>query len=901
MANFQNINYQMRIQNKASGALRGLAQAFTGVDKSAGGAYSRIRKVNQQFYNINKDANRASMGVKGFGNSMLSLKNILSWTGFYMMGRGIFGSIKGSFEAIETANLFSVSLGEVAKESNELLKSMSAISGMDLTNLQSSVGTYALLARSMGMADTQAKVLSENTAKLALDLSSLMNVPIEQVMQDLRSGLVGQSETVYKYGIDVTEAGIKAEAMAQGITKSVRNMSQGEKMALRYSVMLKNTTLAQGDFARTLNQPANQLRILQERFVSLSRAIGNIFTPLMSIILPIANAIIKILIDVANAIAKIVGFKPPEIKPIGGAMKGVADDAERLDDAVGGAGKSAKALKNSLLGIDEINLLPKDTDSSGGGGGGSGVGGDSILDSMNIPSFDNLFDSIKTKSDEIYEKLLKWKTPMMDFGQTVWDVLSNIGKTGMTIGKILSVDLEYGAKIIQSQFVELGTTILGVFKDLSKLNTPLQEWLWGNFVPYMSTAIREVSKRWSILLEDINMIFADLWNIVIFPILNAFVTDGLPLITEFASEAEKALTTFFETADMIFDLLWQDVQVPYMKFLTDAILDLQKILSRFWNEYGKPIFGALKSNMQTTGEIFKSVWVGFLEPMFSAFMNNIDWLWNKHLAPLVENVAGFVADFIILWSVLYREFIKPMVDAFVERFAPPIVATFKIIGDVAGTIFAFIADYVNSFITIFRGLMQFFTGVFTGDWSKAWNGIKNIFIGVWQGMTAPFKAVLNVIIDLLNGVINAFENGMNGVISGILNSKLVKAYNEMAGLFGQKQINVGFRLNIPNIPKLAQGGMISSGQLFEAGEMGKAEMIGSYQGKTTVMPLENTNFVSAIHDAVFSAVKSATSSNSTSNDGGDVILKVGESEFGRIAIDTINNISKQEGKLLLNI
>ena len=116
----------------------------------------------------------------------------------------------------------------------------------------------------MGMVDEQAQILSTNTYHLALDIASLNNVPIQQAMEDLRSGLVGQSETVYKYGIDVTEASLKTEALAEGITKSVRNMSQGEKMALRYNVMLKSTGLAQGDFAKTIASPANQFKIFRK-------------------------------------------------------------------------------------------------------------------------------------------------------------------------------------------------------------------------------------------------------------------------------------------------------------------------------------------------------------------------------------------------------------------------------------------------------------------------------------------------------------------------------------------------------------------------------------------------------------------------------------------------------------
>ena len=136
-----------------------------------------------------------------------------------------------------------------------------------------------------GLSAENASILAENTNRLALDLGALTNRSFTKVAEDLRSGLIGQSKTMYKYGIDVTEAAIKQEALNQGIKKSVRHMSQAEKMALRYSVMLKQSGLAHGDFANTINRPANQLRILSERFLTLGRSIGNLFIPILNSVL----------------------------------------------------------------------------------------------------------------------------------------------------------------------------------------------------------------------------------------------------------------------------------------------------------------------------------------------------------------------------------------------------------------------------------------------------------------------------------------------------------------------------------------------------------------------------------------------------------------------------------------
>ena len=376
-----------------------------------GGFYNKLRNVNNSLSNISKDANRVGDGFSGMTKAFSGFNQVLGVSKIYMLGTEMAGAIKASLDMIETVNLFNVSLGQTAEASNKALVSLSELYGLDLTNLQNSVGTYALLARSMGMTSEQADQLSNNTAKLALDLSSLTNVPINQVMADLRSGLVGQSETVYKYGIDVTEAGLETEAMNQGIKKSVRDMSQGEKMALRYATMIRQTGLAQGDFARTISSPANQLKVLKEQFITLARALGSIFIPMLNAILPYLNAFVSILIDLANAVASFFGFEAPEVansdigSQIGSVVEGADDAGDSLDDAT----KSAKKFKSALVGIDEINLLPMpDAEDAGAKGKKKSGGGDvgSILGDIKLPSVKPWLDNIKAVSDEIKAKLI---------------------------------------------------------------------------------------------------------------------------------------------------------------------------------------------------------------------------------------------------------------------------------------------------------------------------------------------------------------------------------------------------------------------------------------------------------------------------------------------------------------
>jgi len=179
---------------KLSVMLTGSAKDFTksiqqvkttvkGATKDFSGWYASIRKSNNQLSNITKDANRASTSIKGLSTAMKGFNQVIGASKMYLIADVIAKGIKSNMDMIETVNLFSVSMGQLAVETDAFAQSMSDVMGLDKTNIQSSIGTFNLLARSMGMTDKNAQTLSTNTAKLALDLSSLTNVPINQVMQ----------------------------------------------------------------------------------------------------------------------------------------------------------------------------------------------------------------------------------------------------------------------------------------------------------------------------------------------------------------------------------------------------------------------------------------------------------------------------------------------------------------------------------------------------------------------------------------------------------------------------------------------------------------------------------------------------------------------------------------------
>ena len=401
------------------------------VTSSSKMARDSLHDLSKSFVTLDKDGKRANTSMQGLVGSLGGLKRIIGGIGIYKLADGIAKASQSAMDIRESVHMYNIAMGEFAEVTSVAVDKLSELSGMDRIKMLDTVGEYNLLARSMGMTAENAVVLSENTNRLALDLSALTNRSVVKVQQDLRSGLIGQSKTMYKYGVDVTEAALKQEALNQGIEKSVRHMSQAEKMALRYSVMIKQTGLSHGDFANTIESPANQLRILSDRMLTASRSLGTIFIPMLSKVLPYLNAFATAINNIFVSLAKIFGYEGSVNEKIENTSSdfgtGMADGLDDVSDSAKGTGKAVDKLRKKvqrLAGFDELNILGSpETPSSPSGGKGGGAGGGAVggID-FDLKGFDSLIDNISQVSDELVEKVQK----VLEF---IFDLVKWIGIT----------------------------------------------------------------------------------------------------------------------------------------------------------------------------------------------------------------------------------------------------------------------------------------------------------------------------------------------------------------------------------------------------------------------------------------------------------------------------------------
>jgi hypothetical protein len=393
---------------------------------------ARIQKLITSTNNLSKSNDKASTSYVNLaakiGIAVVAVKKAASVLARF---------INKSNQYVEDLNLFTASMGEYASAAQEYAERVSEIVGIDPAEWLRNQGVFMTITKGFGVASDRAYTMSRNLTQLGYDISSFFNIPFEEAFQKLQSGIAGELEPLRRLGYDLSVARLQQEAYTLGIEKKVSAMTQAEKAELRYYAIMTQVTTAQGDMARTLNAPANQLRVLQAQVTQCARAIGNIFIPALNAILPYAIAVAKVIRLIANAIASLFGFALPEIdySGIGATVGGVADSTQDIGDGLGDATKKAKELKNALLGIDELNIISPPEDTSGSGAGGIGdIGGGGL--GFDLPTYDFLDGAISSKVDEIVQKMKEWLglNKEIDSWADLFD--TRLGKILLTVGAI---------------------------------------------------------------------------------------------------------------------------------------------------------------------------------------------------------------------------------------------------------------------------------------------------------------------------------------------------------------------------------------------------------------------------------------------------------------------------------
>ena len=406
---------------------------------------SKIQKLITSTEKYNASARKATSTTGKFTSGLKALNVAAVAITFRKIGHFIAQAVTESNKYQEDLNLFTVALGQYAAEAQNYAEKVSDVMGIDPAQWLRNQGVFNTLLTGFGDTAERAQLMSQNLTQLGYDISSFFNISIEDAMQKLQSGISGELEPLRRLGYDLSQARLEQTALNLGIKESVANMTQAEKAELRYYAIMTQVTTAQGDMARTLEAPANQLRILQAQLTQAARAIGNIFIPALNAILPYAIAVVQVIREIANALANLAGFKLTEVdySGVNSAAVGAGSLADNLDDAAG----AAKKLKQYTAGFDELNVFAPNT----GSGSGAGAGGAGGFD-FDLPTYDFLGDAVQTRIGEI-KKMIE---------DTLVEITTIVSGFMLAVGAILvvtGVNIPLGVGLMAAGAVGLAATV----------------------------------------------------------------------------------------------------------------------------------------------------------------------------------------------------------------------------------------------------------------------------------------------------------------------------------------------------------------------------------------------------------------------------------------------------------
>lgn len=840
-------------------AMKPFADEMNKVSSGFSAFPSRIQRLITSTEQYNGTVRRATTSTNAWNSALKAI----SFAAIYRAAAKLLGiAIAKSSQYTEDLNLFTVSMGKYAEEAYNYAQKVSDVMGIDPAEWMRNQGVFNTIITGFGVAGDKAAFMSKNLTQLGYDLASFYNIDFESAMQKVQSGISGELEPLRRLGYDLSVARLEQERLNLGIDKSVSSMTQAEKSQLRYYAMMTQVTQVQGDMARTLENPANMLRVLRAELEQAARAVGNIFIPILTKVLPIAIAVASALQEIIAAIAALFGVTVKSPKwgdAIGSASAGSGAIADNMDSAAG----SAKELKRYLAGFDELNVLPDQN--QGGSGSGAGVGGGDL--GLDLPGYDFLKNAVTTQIDEWKKKLeplvsfvkdnlkeilgliatigialLAWKLSN-DFLNGIM-ALKTLGKNGLSIpltiaaGVILtaaSFSIEFRAikdaiedKLNSFNFGEIILSGLGGTVGAGVIGKGIGQLIFkafkGSAVAKAITAGGGTISTGLIgaaiggIVAGIPMFVTGVYD----AIMNGLNTLNGLLIPAGSTLAATGIGAIIGTAIGSVGGPVGAAIGALVGLVIGALTDLGILIYQKWDEicaFFAPVAEWFNVNVvQPISGFFSGLWTGIVKT-FSPAVTWFSDLW-KSVSQTFEDVfynigvlvSGTWETIKIVWGIVSGWFDTNVIQ--------PVASFFSGLWD---GISSWAIKSWNKISTVFSGIAAWFDAnvirPIVGFFTDLWTDITVIF-GKVVGF---FKGVINGVLSGLNSAISYAFGGINSILRSIRGFSIA-GFTPFSGLR---------EISVPQIPMLADGGFVDQGQLFIAREAG-AEMVGSIGRRTAV-------------------------------------------------------------------
>ena len=699
----------------------------------------------------------------------------------------------------EVQNVVDVTFPRMSRRVEEFTKSAAQSFGLSETMAKRFTGTFGAMAKAFGFGEKAAYDMSTTLTGLAGDVASFYNISQDEAYTKLKSVFTGETESLKDLGVVMTQAALDQYALANGFKKTTQAMSEAEKVALRYQFVQDQLSLASGDFIRTSDSWANQVRVLKLQFDSLKATIGqgliNVLTPVIKVI----NTIIGKMMSLANAFKAftemLAGKKGSGSASAVEGMKAVSDGAANVGTSVskiGGAAKqAAKDLKSVTTGIDELNIIDPDIGSSASGTGG-GYDVDSFdMGELDTSPMDELDARYQALIDRVKELQILFKEGFQ-IGFQNQEGLEIIQKSLQGIKKSLldiftdSAVQEAANSLLDSFALNLGKTA-GSF---ASIGVTIGANLLGGIDSYLSSNVGYIKERlvnsfdakedilnaWGDFAAD----FADVFKVlegetgqqITANIVEIFANAALGaeevVSRDFANISRLISDVFSSNKDKIKDTIASALEPleTVTGSLADLVTNTFSEISRTYDEYIAPAFDRFTAGWQ---EIVS----GALDAYNEYLAPTLDWIADRFSVLASDYIQPLLDAFVHLWGAAtealsaFWEFISPFVSWLFETFFAGLSTWLSDLWTQFEGIFGFVSTLLTGFTEAAATFIEFIVNIFTGEWSEAWLNIQTIVSIVWNTIQTLINTVLNTIRNIIRNILNAIKNNVSVVVNGI--------------------------------------------------------------------------------------------------------------------------------------
>ena len=760
----------------------------------------------------------------------------------------------------EVQNVVDVTFTTMSDKVNEFAKNAMTSAGLSETMAKRYVGTFGAMSKSFGFSESQAYDMSTALTQLTGDVASFYNISQDLAYIKLKSVFTGETETLKDLGVVMTQSALDQYALANGYGKTTSEMTEQEKVALRLAFVQKQLSAASGDFIRTSDSWANQVRVMQLQLQSLKATVGqgliNIFTPVLKVI----NILLGKLATLANAFKGftelITGKKSSgQTSGTGAGLAGTdaiadtadqygqaADNAEKLADAnkdnATATKKANKETKNYLSSLDEVHKATSTgsgssyTPSSSGGSGGTGSSGlpSSVgnVDYGNLAEGETALDKISDSAKKLADLLKKLWKPFQDAwkkeGKNTIDAaniaLSGIAKLAKSVGKSLvevwtngtgTTMLTTMLRIAQNVLITIGNIASGFADAWSKNNVGTQ-------------IIQNIANALVVVMQFVEKIAEDTatWaaNLNFYPLLESI------------SNLTSTFAPILESIGNVLEWIYNNIVLPMLKWLIEigipTVINLVSDLAGFFADHQSIIeaFGAALIGAFAAAKI-----AGLAKSIGGSITTIMDF--GKGLIALMTGSGGIIGGIKAIATAIGPGGIFIAAVTACIAIGVLLYKNWDKIKEVAGAVWSWIKDKTRSFVDGIKSklsdLAEKIVSIWNGikssakeKWNAIWSTIKEVVKKIVGGIVDKFKSARDKVVDVFEGIKNKVKEIFNKVI-GIVNGAIGTVNGAISGIesafsfgpwkvptpFGSKTI--GFSASfprVPTIPYLAKGAVI---------------------------------------------------------------------------------------------